>query len=166
MSELTVKIDRNPEAPKKPDMLKAREENQRLRELAEERQRFDVPAIDGPAEMPEPEEDLESVEVQLPNGLVVEFGPPSDVSLTMRIIRVLGDSASSPVASAVYRILFSIRTVNGTAVTPITNSIEAEKLANKIGDGGIDILSMVMNTYWKPLRMNQLPVLKKNQRKS
>ena len=169
---VSITINRNPDAAPAPtdstlaDARQAtRDARARLSETVEQQKA--APAVPDAPELPpyEPDEDLESVEVQLPNGLLVEFGPPRDVSLTMRIIKILGDNASSDLIGGVYRILLSVRSVNGKPVTPITNSIEAEKLANQLGDAGIDILVMVSKTHWKPIRLSQLPVIKKNQRK-
>ena len=165
-TEATLTIDRNPSTiPVDTAMQDAREATRAAREKLEQVQAA-PPIKQTPAEQPphEPIEDVESVEVQLPNGMVVEFGPPRDISLTMRVIKLLGDDAGS-MQGMIYQLLLSIRSINGTPVPPITNTIEGEKLANKIGDAGIDILLGVKNEYWKPIRVSQLPILKKNLRK-
>lgn len=165
---ITLTINRNPETPAAPTdstLSDAREATRAARAALAEtvNEQKSAPAPAPAAQEHEVDEDLESVEVQLPNGLVVEFGPPSGISLTMKIIKLLGDAPD--IATSVYRILLCVRSVNGKPVTPITNTIEAEKLANQLGDVGIDILAMVSKAHWKPIRLAQLPVIKKNQRK-
>lgn len=117
-----------------------------------------------PAEAPELPEDLESVELQLPNGAVVEFGPPPGISLQMRLARMLGSENANLVAQGLYRILMCVRSINGQKVPAITTKLEAERVANLVGDNGIDILSITYHTYWPPPKVNDLPVVKKNQR--
>jgi hypothetical protein len=174
--EATITVNRNPAepvaAPKSTVLLDAQEASRKAREALQAntnqtRASDEEKAQEGLPETPhEPIEDVESVEVQLPNGLLIEFGPPKNISLNMKIIKILGDNAASMLVSGLYRILLSVRSVNGKQVPPINNTIDAEKLANQIGDDGIDILSLVSSKHWKPLKLDQLPVIKKNLRNS
>lgn len=175
---ISVTVDRNPQTPEKASLLEARQNNEKMaQDLDAVRNKARDSLSNTPvagqdarnnerAELPEePEENLESIDVELPNGMIVNFGPPSDISLTMRIIRLIGDQAAEALTNRVYRILLSVRSVDGVPVTPITNTIEADKLANRLGDAGLDVLSIVMLTYWKAARAKDLKILKKNQRK-
>lgn len=166
---ITLTINRAPDTPIDSTMADAREATRQARAkltdaVAEQKAESATPEVSDKVPY-EPDEDLESVEVKLPNGLLVEYGPPRNISLTMRVIKLLGESAESGVTAGIYRILLSIRTIDGVPAAPITSTIDAEKLANRIGDAGIDILTMVHHTHWKPLRLTALPVVKKNQRK-
>jgi len=107
-----------------------------------------------------PREDVDSVEVQLPCGLV-EFGPPAGVSLTMRIATFPDVTARS---TMVLRVLMYVRAIDGKPMRAITNMTEAQRLANIIGDRYIDYLADLMTTYWPPINTADLPVIKKNLR--
>lgn len=113
---------------------------------------------------PKPREDVESVEVQLPDGRVVLFGPPPMVSLTIKIAELLGEKASNPVLSASARIMLCVRAIDGKAVPPINSVVEVKKWAGVVGDAGLDTLGMVYAQYWSPPTIEDLPVLKKNLR--
>lgn len=164
MSELTVTVDRNPKAAPEDNLAE-----QIRSKRAEVHAKYDeIEAIKAPPPVDdtiEPVEDLDSVELDLPNGMRVEFGPPSGISLSMRIIRLLGEQSSNSLAVGILRILMCVRSINGAPVAPITTQIDADKMANRIGDDGIDILSTVYAQYWKPVRQNDLKLIKKNLRR-
>lgn len=115
-------------------------------------------------------EDVESVEIAIPpcvshTGMVVLFGPPKGMSLTMRVLQMFGTREASAQSVGVMRVLLCIQQIDGADVKPITNLIEATALANRIGDDAIDLLSLTYRQYWRPLQLAQLPVLKKNLRR-
>ena len=112
---------------------------------------------------PTPREDLESIEFELPNGMQIVFGPPKGISLTYRIIAMMNGVDTGIAHQRVLRSLLCVRSIDGTAVT-LNNDIDANALANRIGDGGIELLNFYLNEYWPPIRRNELPLLKKNQR--
>jgi hypothetical protein len=117
-------------------------------------------AVQAPAS---PREDLESIEFTLPNGMQVVFGPPKGISLTYRIIAMMNGIDTGVAHQRVLRSLLCVRSIDTVPVT-INNDIDANALANRIGDGGIELLNFYLNEYWPPLRRNELPMLKKNQR--
>jgi hypothetical protein len=110
------------------------------------------------------QEPLESIELQLPNGLEVEYGPPSGISITMKLIRMFGDSGWTTPRGTLYRVLMGVRRINGEAVNPINSIIDGEKLANRIGDEGMEILIRVQSQYWRPTPQVDMLVVKKNPR--
>ena len=127
-----------------------------------------APAADAPPAAPpeKPREDVDSVEVKLPNGLVVEFGPPAGVALTFKLAQILGDMVANPGANMAMRILMCVRKIEGIPVAMPQNMVEAQGLANRISDDGLDHLASVYMTYWPNLTVKDLGVLKKNLRQS
>ena len=110
-----------------------------------------------------PREMLDSVVLQTPVG-EIEFGPPSGVSLTMRIALMTGESNPNRVMNAMYRTLMCVRKIDGAAVTPITNDVEAQYLANKLTDPVLDYLFEVLRENWPAPDSKDLQVLRKNKR--
>ena len=117
-----------------------------------------------PEEPAKPIEDIESVEVVLPNGHTVLFGPPP-APLSLRIGQMLGTQASSLLISIMSTLMF-VREIDGTPVPPIGDQVQAQVLLNRIGDDGLDVLSMVNQECWPPVDRRSLPVLTKRYRGS
>ncbi len=110
-----------------------------------------------------PPEQLDSVIVQTPAG-EVEFGPPSGVSMTLRIAQMLGDSNGNRLYLAALRTLMCVRKIDGKPVTPVTSEVEAQYLANLLGDSTVDYLFTVYVENWPPPGKGELQVLRKNKR--
>jgi hypothetical protein len=110
-----------------------------------------------------PREPVDSIELTLPNGRAVVYGPPVDVALTLRIIDICGDDASASKV-AVVRSLLCVRQVDGKPVAPLASMVDVQKLANMVGDDGLDVLYLLHNTTWPPLTIRDLPAIKKNMR--
>ncbi|HEV3024371.1 MAG TPA: hypothetical protein VGX76_17970 [Pirellulales bacterium] len=110
-----------------------------------------------------PREPVDSIELTLPNGRAVVYGPPADVALTFRIIDICGDDAGASKV-AIVRSLLCIRQIDGKPVGPLANMIDVQKLANMVGDDGLDVLYLLHNTTWPPLTIRDLPAVKKNMR--
>lgn len=125
-----------------------------------------------PAEavIPVVDENLESVEVGIPpnpfqpKGATVLFGPPAGVSMTMRILQLLGTRQVNQNTIGVLKVLLSVRRIDDWQAPAITNLMDAQRMANKIGDTALDILSMTYVQCWPTIQIDQLPILKKNQR--
>lgn len=96
--------------------------------------------------------------------LEIEFGPPSGVSMTMRVAIMLGDENFNRTGVAMIRTLMCVRSVNGQKVTPITSKVEAQHLANILGDVLVDQLFMLYAENWSPANGGELQVLRKNKR--
>lgn len=110
-----------------------------------------------------PREHVESVVVQTPVG-EIEFGPPSGVSLTMRIAVMMGEANPNRLQSSVLRVLMSVRSVDGQRVTPINTMVEAQYLANQLGDSVLDYLFGLTAEYWPPPGPSDLQVIRKSKR--
>lgn len=118
-----------------------------------------------PADEPlPPREDIDTIEVTIRNGLTITYGPPSGISLTDRLTRFYGDRDPTVAQHRLARILMCVQEINGKAVPAIADEIDRTKLANRIGDEGIDLLMYYDRLYWPPLRQAELPQVKKNLR--
>jgi hypothetical protein len=177
-TEARITINRSPAAPRKEGRLNpARQANEAVGEQIRRRRKkiHDQARIDAAvteqqqeaaktAEPPPPREDIDSIEVPLRNGMTVEYGPPNGISLLDRIARFYGGRDPSVSEFRLTRVLMGVREINGRPVPPLTNEVERTKLANRIGDEGIDLLFYYDRTYWPPLRQAELPVAKKKYR--
>lgn len=117
-----------------------------------------------PAEPPKPREPVESVEVKLLDGRLVVFGPPADVSLTMRIATTIPEATTNPLIERLARVCMSVRSIDGQQVRPIGNMVDMRVMANTIGDQGIEILHYWFNEYWGEIKLSELQLIKKNLR--
>ena len=162
---MKVTVDRNPKANEAQDRADdIRAKRAKLHQKFEEREAVEK-AEPVTLEAPEaPDENLESIEAELPDGSIVEFGPPSGISLSMKIIRILGERAANEVEANILRVLMCVRSIDGVKQSSITTQIDAEKLANKIGDDGLQILAALYRLNWKPVTTKDLKVVKKNLR--
>lgn len=110
-----------------------------------------------------PREPVDSIELTLPNGRHVVYGPPADVALTFRIIDICGDDAGAAKV-AIVRSLLCVRQIDHKSAPPLASMIDVQKLANMVGDDGLDVLYLLHNTNWPPLTIRDLPAIKKNLR--
>jgi hypothetical protein len=181
--EARIVINRNPEDPvKAPKFADAKAVGDQIR--ARRKQIHDQAKVDaagaglGPAgaedQVPAPpREDIDSIEITLLDGRVVEYGPPNNISLSDRIARLystrtIAEGGPDPGITEyrLTRLLMGVRTIGGKAVPPVTNLVERTRLANQLGDQAIDLLNLFDNRHWPPLRESELPVVKKNLRQS
>ncbi len=109
-----------------------------------------------------PHVDVESLEIQLPNGLLVEFGPPSGISLTMRVAMLFPNASSS--IDMIARVCLSVRTINGRRVKDISNEVTLTQMCNVLGDVGLDLLGQALVTHWAGMKLSDLQIVKKNLR--
>jgi hypothetical protein len=110
-----------------------------------------------------PREDLDSVEFELPDGRTIILGPPPGIALQIRISNMLGPKLDAYTA-ALYRALLSVRQVGSELTRPLVNEVDAQALANKIGEDGVDLCILAMNKYWPPVTTKDLRIVKKNPR--
>jgi len=127
----------------------------RERQAAEQQSEPEAPA-------PTPREDVESVEVKLTDGRKVLFGPPKGISLTMRIAMHFPEA--SAVIDRLARVLMSIQEIDGKKPISISNMVDLTRLANEVGDTGIDELNFWLQRYWGNIQLSDTQVLKKNLR--
>lgn len=183
-SEAKIVINRDPPDPDKVGKLTQAAANARVigDQIKDRRQKIHEQAkLDAsggglaPQEsVPAPErEDIDSIEITLRDGRVVEYGPPPNISLSDRIARLysarsLAEGGPDPGLTEyrLTRLLMGVRTINGGPVHPITNLVERTRLANLLGDQAIDLLNLFDNRHWPPLTEAELPLVKKNLRQS
>lgn len=182
-SEARLVIDRNPPDPSKvgkltqatADAKVVGEQIRRRREQIHEQAKVDASGAGvGPQEEQEPapeREDIESIEITLRDGRVVEYGPPANISLSDRIARLystrtIAEGGPDPGVTEyrLTRLLMGVRTIGGKPVHAVTNLIERTRLANQLGDEAIDLLNLFDNRHWPPLKQSEIPVAKKNLR--
>lgn len=130
--------------------------------------------VDAPQEDPVAapvREDIESIEITLRDGRVVEYGPPTNISLADRIARLysgrsFAEGGPDPGISEyrLTRLLMGVRAVDGRPVVSIANLIDRTRLANLLGDEALDILHHYDTRHWPPLTEAELPMVKKNLR--
>lgn len=110
-----------------------------------------------------PRENLDSVELELPNGLRVEFGPPVGVALSTKLLLFFGGRDPSAGEDRITATMMCLRSVNGQPVS-ILNSVDRDKWVNAIGDDGLAMLQYVYREYWPPPTIADLKIIKKNPR--
>jgi hypothetical protein len=108
-------------------------------------------------------EPLDSIVLQTPIG-EIEFGPPAGVSLTLRIAIMMGEENPNRIQNAMLRTLMSVRSIDGKHVSPVGSMVEAQALANMLGDGVLDFLYLTMVETWPPPKKADLQILRKNKR--
>lgn len=113
---------------------------------------------------PEPRETVESIEVVLLDGRVILFGPPPNISLTMKIALSIPEAATNATVERLARVCMSIRQIDGKPPRLIANMVDLTMMANIIGDAGIDILHHWFQKYWGEVRVADLQLTKKNLR--
>lgn len=179
MSEFKIQIDREPDKSGSGKLAGAKAAKETVanevrsrRAAIHARHKQDQSVMDADAERqrtpsgeaPPKREDIESIEVELPNGLTVEYGPPLGISLLDRLTRFYNDRDPTVAQHRLARILMCVRKINNKTIAPIIDEIDRTKLANRIGDEGIDLLMYYDRLYWPPLTQADLPQVKKNLR--
>lgn len=167
---MVVQVSLNPEFPiEEPGSSTAGDDIATRRRLLHdkfERENSAAPSLDlaRATEVPEaPREPLASVLVSTPAGEIL-FGPPTGISLTMRIAMMLGEKNANRTQQICLRTLMCVQAIDGQRVDPITSEVEAQYLANMLGDGVMDFLFGVLHEYWPPPNKQDLRVLSKNKR--
>lgn len=134
------------------ELAARRERTKKLRERAKEEAQAGEFAGQEPeveeeeeAEPAEPREEIEYVELKLPRGQVVQFGPPTDVALAVKIMRF--GTFRSTYEETVTRILMCLRTIDGRRVE-IKDTISRDKILNEIGDSGFEDLVKAYAQFW------------------
>jgi hypothetical protein len=148
------------------DQLRARAAEHRAARAAEAEEPAETTEAEtggAPEEAIKGREDLSTIDVELPDGRVVHFGPPEGIALQLRIAALLGDKLTSYTAH-IMRTLMCVRAIEGKVMTPIANGVDAQRVANLIGEDGVDLLGLALQTYWPPMTPADLKVVKKNLR--
>lgn len=152
-----VETGQVPQAPRIDAVAARRAEMQ-----AQAEQEHKATVIETLAEDPPAREDVESIEITLPDGRVVEFGPPPGVSLTMRVA-TFPDLPQR--AAPVLQVLLCVRSLNGEPVRALNSMVDMQRLSNQLGDSVIDLLARLYVDLWPPLTVSDLPTIKKNLRR-
>lgn len=123
-----------------------------------------APPVEVEVVPPPAREDLETIEFTAPNGMVIVYGPRTDISLIDRIARIYSGREHSMTEFRITRVLMGIRFINGTPPTTVVDEITRTKIANQVGDDVIDLLLYFDRINWPPLQQSELPLLKKKLR--
>lgn len=184
-SEAKLVINRSPPDPGKAGKLtQAAADNEVVAAQIVERRKqihrqakLDAAGIGANAEVEDPKpaperENIESIEIPLQDGRVIEYGPPAGISLSDRIARLYSgrpatDGGPDPGLTEyrLTRLLMGVRSIDGQPVA-VNNLIDRTKLANRLGDQAIDLLNLFDSRHWPPLMESELPAIKKNLRQS
>jgi hypothetical protein len=113
---------------------------------------------------PKPREPVETIEVKLLDGRLIVFGPPSGVSLTMRIATTIPEATNNMIVQSLARVCMSVRSIDGQVPRPIGNMVDLTLMANNLGDQGLDILNYWFNEHWGDIKISELGLVKKNLR--
>lgn len=111
---------------------------------------------------PEPHDpSFNGVELQLPNGKRIVMRSPG-IGLMPIVAKFMRDDPGNSIYMAYLKALFYIAEINGQKVLIPQNQVELQKLANELGDVGEDIVLGAFMTYWPPLTIDDLPVIRKS----
>ncbi len=132
-------------------------------QMAQQRADDDA-ALPETLETPVAREDVESITVELPDKSVVVFGPPVGVSLTTRIAALSGSQNLNEAMDMIARVCMCVRSINGKKTQPIGNMVDVQKMSNRLGDDGLDLLAFAMKQHWPGVRLQDLRIVKKNLR--
>ena len=103
----------------------------------------------------------DTVRFQIPDGPVVEMGPPSGGTMR-RAIKLMEDMESNSVLMLGHiKAMLYVRTVNGEAVGALSNKVDLQRLGDKLGDRGEELVMVAYGTYWPSFTEESLPVIKK-----
>lgn len=109
----------------------------------------------------QPREAIDFIEVELPNGRMVQYGPQPNVSRIMRAAMILGDQSSNMMLDQIVKVALAVRAIDGQAVRDIGTLVQAQAIANKLGDEGLTMLVALDNEYWPGVRRGDMPAVKK-----
>ncbi len=109
----------------------------------------------------------EMVELELPGGTTVVMGPPRGASM-LRAVTIMGEvsarsggTGGSAVALGWIKSLLYVRSIDGVAVTNASTLIELQRIADRLGDRGEEIVMTAYAEYWPPFTPSQLDSIKK-----
>lgn len=139
---------------------------EKARVMAERQARWDAAGETGTAPVDDPEsipphEDIEHIEVDLPSGKHVVYGPRPGSNLSWDVAAMMGDESSNMMLSGVVKVVLCIRSIDGKAYQKPGDMILAKKIANLFDERDLDTLFALHNQTWAPLRRSQLPTVKK-----
>lgn len=109
-------------------------------------------------------EDVESIEIRIPNGKVISYGRTRGAAKALVIARIIGVQAQAIMAPQVVEVLVNIRAIDGVPIKTPENMIQAQALLNTIDDDGYETLLVAHNHFWPPQRVDSLQVLQKRLR--
>lgn len=105
----------------------------------------------------------ERIDLQLPNGKVVEMGPPKTGTMLLlaRLVGSISPERTDPILLSFLKALFYVRKIDGKDIAIPQDVVSVQALANDLGDAGEDIILGAYATYWPPLSEKSLPVVRK-----
>lgn len=179
--EARITIDRNPKPPdlskssaaKMVEASNAAEQMRARRAQIHKQAEIDaggggLPDLHGDPDPTPEREDIESIEFRLRDGRLIEYGPPTNISLSDRIARLysarsFAEGGPDPGITEfrLTRLLMGVRAIDGRPTRPITNLIERTRLANELGDQALEIIHVFDRKHWPPLQETELPLVEK-----
>lgn len=108
-----------------------------------------------------PHEDVEAIEMTLPSGKVVEYGPRRGSNLSWDVAALMGDQSTNGMLAGVIKVVLCIRSIDGKAYQKPGEMILAKKIANMFDERDLDTMYAIHGEVWPPLRRAQLPLVKK-----
>lgn len=115
-----------------------------------------------PAEiLPPLREEVEELELELPDGRTVVMAPPPAGQLFYKIAQVLQGDYNSAIMQATLRMFMHIRSIDGRALPAISSAVDLVKQMNEFGEATLDLLTYVTQTNWPPFTVGDLKIVKK-----
>lgn len=108
-----------------------------------------------------PRENVDCIEVDLPNGMHVVYGPRTGTNLSWDTAEILGDDTRNPLLTSLTKVSLCVRSIDGRDFKKPGNKIEARKIANILGEESVDALYLIHDEVWPNVTKKDLPTIKK-----
>lgn len=95
-------------------------------------------------------------------GKTVVMGPPPGGTMRQIAIILGAEPEGNPALLVMWiKALMYVRSIDGVPVSPPSNKVEAQKLANQLGSYGEDVVMAAFEKYWPIPGREDLPLIKK-----
>lgn len=100
-------------------------------------------------------------EIQLPDGRVVVMAPPGG-GIMRKIATMLGNGETNVgLMLGWLKAILYVRTIDGSPVQSVNTVVDAQRVADILGDIGEDCIMMAYQEYWPPVSIEDLQTIKK-----
>lgn len=116
--------------------------------------------------LPKPPEDVQSIQIELPDGRTVDLERPPAGTLNLRIALIAGNGPEtmSGMFLSIARAMAHITHIDGEPAPVLDSKVELIKLQNLLGEDGVDAVTIAVNETWPPMQRSQLKIVKKTLR--